>query len=47
MIANIAKALRDSGLPFVCLGPVVCGYVNNQYLCLIDGANDEGGDKRA
>jgi hypothetical protein len=47
MISNIAKALRDSGLSFVCLGPVVCGYLNNPVLCLIDGANDEGGDKRA
>jgi hypothetical protein len=47
MIANIAKALRDSGFPFVCLGPVVCGYVNNPALCLIDGANDGEGDGRA
>ncbi len=47
MIANIAKALRDSGFPFVCLGPVVCGYVNNQSLCFIDGANDEGGKDSA
>jgi hypothetical protein len=47
MIANIAKALRDSGYPFVCLGPVVCGYVSNPALCFIDGANDKGGKDSA